>query len=523
MSLLLSIMLRGYLVTGGLVSPVAPDSVSVADLGVVGDGQTEQSDTLQRILDRYPIVHVPAGRYLINKSLRLRSGQQLSGSDSTVFIPTGEAATAPSFSFFTAEGAQHIRLQTLTFYAEDQPGRTVFAVAAHNVHHLTLNRLVAYHCGVAKVVERAAEWPVYPRIANDLSSNEFRQMGNTHIAIRHCRGEGSRHGMAEHTAGVLIAYTNHWEVSHSSFTRYDQGIQWWGGDSNPERDGALVNVRKCQHGTVSDVQVSYVQGGGIWGSMGENITVENCRVTHCGDVGIDFEGCFRSRALNNYVAESNNGNLAVFHHNRDILFANNQLIQSNTKQIQACIYNASQSRDNGRVTFDNNVFVTTLGVGHIKQQGPSSRIVFTRNSLHNVVVDFSFNNNHRVLVQNNTFHITRPLASFNYVIKAGQTHFGGEVSIENNQILTTVAQNKDVYAINVYQSDYNSSPTNRITDNYVIGMPLQIKTEWSGGNAGRTAKTYIQSKQPLSQDAVKKVDTGARSSTLYVNDKEWKE
>ena len=517
---LLGLLLTCY-ATFGTIPSLSDSAVNVNELGVYGDGQTEQSDKLQRILDQYAMVYVPAGRYLINKSLRLRSGQQLRGSDSTVFIPTGKAATATEFAFFTAEGAQRIRLRQLRFYAKDQPSRVVFAVTARNVHHLTLEHLVAYHCGVAQVTERKAEWPVYPKIPDDLSADSFRQVGNTHISIRHCRGEGSQRGMAEHTAGVLIAYTNHWEVTHSSFTRYSQGIQWWGGDSNPERDGTLANKRKCQNGTVSDVEVSDVRGGGIWGSMGENITVEGCRVTHCGDVGIDFEGCFRSQAINNYVAESDNGNLAVFHHNQDILFANNQVVQSNAKRIQACIYNASQSRDNGQVTFDNNVFITTQGVSFIKQQGPSSRIVFTQNSLHNVVVNFSFNNNQHVLISKNTFHITRPLAGYDYVIEAGQTHFGGEVVVEENQIFTTVAQAKNVSAISLYQWDYNSSPTNRVTDNYVVGLPGLVKTEWAGKNAGCRAKTYIRSDQPVSPEAVRKIEAGARRSELYVNDQAW--
>ena len=495
-------------------------TINVNDLGVYGDGHTEQSDTLQGILDAYTNIYFPPGKYSVNKSLRLRSHHQISGSDSTVLVPTGEGATADEFSFFTIRSAQNIRMERLTFYAEDNPEHTVFAVSARNVHGLTLEHLVAYNAGIAEVRQQKG-YP-YSEVASDLSSKAFRQVGNTDINIQHCRGEGSRKATAQHTAGVLIAYTNHWKVIQSSFSRYDQGVQWWGGDSNPERDGKIDQVRKCQDGLVSDVMVAYVRGGGIWGSMGENITVENCHVTHCKDVGIDFEGCFESKAINNYVAESKNGNIAVFHHNQDILFANNQLVQSDPKKPQACIYNASQSQDNGQVVFDNNIFVTTQGVGHIKQRGPSNRIIFTQNSLHNVVANFSFNNNKYVNISHNIFLITHPVTSYDYVLQAGQTHYGGKVVIENNHIVATVPQPEAVYAISLYQSDYNASPVSRVTDNKISGLSHQIKVKWAGGNAGFTAKTYIQSEHPLPSGAIERIESGARSSELYVNGKKIK-
>ena len=502
---------------GAFASLLVSDSlINVNSLGVYGDGRTEQSDTLQKILDAHTRLYFPAGKYLLNKSLRLRSHHRISGSDSTVLVATGEVASAEQFSFMTINSQEDIRLEQLTFYANELPERKVLAVSARNVHHLMLKKLTARNCGVVEIQARRG-YP-YAAIPRDLSSGQFQQIGNSAIEITHCWGEGAPQTTV-HTTGVLIKYTKDWEVTHSSFSRYRQGVQWWGGDSNPERDGKIDQVRKCQNGLVSDVTVAYVQNGGIWGSMGENITVQNSHVTHCKDVGIDFEGCFESKAINNYVAESKNGNIAVFHHNRNILFANNQLIQSDPKKPQACIYNASQSQDNGQVTFDNNVFVTTRGVGHIKQRGPSNQIIFTQNSLHNVVANFNFNNNKYINISHNTFLITRPLISYDYVLQAGQTHYGGEVVIEGNHIVATVSQPETVYAISLYQSDYNASPVNRVTDNRISGLSHQIKVRWAGGNVGFAAKTYIQSEYPLPLGAIERIESGARSSELYVNGK----
>ena len=495
-------------------------TINVNDLGVYGDGRTEQSDTLQGILDAYTNIYFPPGEYSINKSLRLRSHHQISGSDSTVLVPTGEGAIADEFSFFTIRSAQNIRLEQLTFYAEDNPERTVYAVSARNVHYFTIESVTAINCGVAAVIEQ--EGYRYAAIPDTLSSEAFRQVGNSHVIIRHCRGEGARQGLPRRTTGVLIQYADDWEITHCSFTRYRHGIQWWGGDSNPARDGALNKVRKCRNGLISHVRVDSVRQGGIWGSMGENITVEHCEVARCGDVGIDFEGCYRSQAVNNYVQESSNGNLAVFFYNRNIRFAHNRSVQSTPEYPHARIYNATQRPENGQITFDNNVFMNTQSVGYIDQRGPSNRIIFTQNSLHNVVVNFSFNNNKYVEIKYNTFLITRPLVSYAYMVKAGQTHYGGEVLIEKNHILTAAPQPDTVYAISLYQSDYNHSPTNRVIHNVITGLPRQVKTEWAGKNAGFAAKTYIQTARPLLREAVRKIDTGARTSSLYVNDKEWK-
>ena len=519
MNALLSIILSVFLLSSAFAQSAPTDSVSVADLGIYGDGQTEQSDTIQAVLDSYSRIYFPPGRYAIDKSLNLRNNHHISGTDSTVFLATGEAATAEKFSFVTLSSVEKVRLDRLTFYANDHPKRRIYAVAGRNVHGLTLKHLKVYNAGVVQLQEKRGY--SYAKVPSDLSSEAFRQVGNSALEVTQCHGEGSQYTIPRTTA-VYINYTDGWKVTQSSFTRYHQGVRWWGGDSDTRRDGALANVRKCRNGLVSEVQSSYIHGGGIWGSMGEDITVQHCQVSHCQDVGIDFEGCFRSKAINNYVAECKNGNLAVFFFNKDITFTNNQSVQSNPNYRHACIYNASQRQDNGKVVFDQNTFSSTQGVGKIEQRGPSRQIIFTQNSLQNVVVNFSFNNNKQITVQNNTFLITRPLTHYDFLLKAGQTHRGGKINIEGNHLLTTVPQADNVYAISLYQSDYNSSPVNRVINNYVSGLSRVVKTEWAGKNAGFRATTYVESEASLSPEAIKKIDVGARSSKLYVNDKEQK-
>ena len=500
----------------GIASSTTDSVVNVHHLGVYGDGATDQHEAIQKILDEHKQVFFPPGRYLISQSLVLRSNQQLSGSDSSVFAFHQAVEVTNDLAFLTVNSQHNLRLTNLTFYRKDEPKQATYAVDACNVQQLTIERVVAYNCGIVKVAQ--CESHNYATIPDALSSDQFREVGNTQVTVTNCRGTGSQGSVAQHGAGVLIAYTDNWEITHSSFTRYSHGIQWWGGDSHPQRNGKLTNVRKCRNGMVSDVQVTHVRGGGIWGSMGENITVENCRVAHCGDVGIDFEGCFRSQARYNTVNDCKNEAIAIFHFNQDILFANNQLIQSDPQRAHACIYNSAQTQDNGKVTFTDNVFVTTQGVGIIRQQGPSRRIVFTKNSLHNVVLDFCFNNNQYVQIKDNTFTITRPVAQ-SFIIRAGCTNNQGVLTIENNQILNVAKQQKDLYAISVVQADYNSSPTNRLTNNHIAGISRRFSIEWAGGNPVFRAETYIESTQPLADSAIRVIDSGKQTSRLFVNGK----
>ncbi len=501
-------------------APFAVDSVNVQDLGIVGDGLTDHHATLQKAFDTYEHVFIPSGRYLISQPLMLRSGQRLWGSDSTVFSIHPIAKKTDSFIFIKTTRQRDLQINRLTFYAHDVPERSqaAYALELRNVHEVTINQVSTYHCGVVHVsVTHAVN---YSDLSDSLSSDAFRAEGNSQVHINRCQGIGSTKSIAHHGAGVLISYTDGWSVSHSSFSRYSHGIQWWGGDSNPKRDGKLDQVRKCRDGLISNVRAEDVRGGGIWGSMGENIIVENCQVARCGDVGIDFEGCFNAQARYNVVRDCQNGTLAIFHYNRDIVFVNNQSIQSDPKRPLACIYNASQSPDNGKVVFTNNTFVATRGVGTIYQRGPSRNIVFTNNSLHNVVLDLSFNNNQRVRIENNMVAITRP-SNWPYMIKAGYTHHRGTVSIANNQIMVTSDQSPETYAICVVQSDYNSSPTNRIIDNYITGIPRRYSVDWKGKNRAFTAQTLIETEQPFAGSDLRIVDEGSRKAEVKVNGKRW--
>jgi parallel beta-helix repeat protein len=85
-----------------------------------------------------------------------------------------------------------------------------------------------------------------------------------------------------------------------------QGIIWWGGDATVSSTPTVSDIT-IDHNTVSNIT-----GGCIWGGLGTNITATNNTVSHCGDVGIDFEGTFNSTMSGNDVTDCVTAAYSVF-------------------------------------------------------------------------------------------------------------------------------------------------------------------------------------------------------------------
>lgn len=490
--------------------------VNIHDFGIFGDSTTDYTDQIQKVLNAHNGVYFPPGKYMISRSLVLNDNQIILGKGpASTFLALEGAGATETFAFMKITGKKNISVSNISVELKHVPKFAVMAITAINAVYLKIKKVRAINCGIleTRLGRPKHRYGTVPVVDN---AEDIDSVSSFFIEIDSCTGIGATNSIAKHTIGVLLRYVNNWEVTNSTLKGYYHGIEWWGGDSNPARDGDTVNIRKSKNGLVRNVIVDRIGGGGIWGSMGENIIVENCRVSNCGDVGIDFEGCYNSQALNNFVENCNNGCLATFHYNKNILFKNNVSIQDNPKHSLARIYNATQRQDNGKIVFQNNTFTAIKGVGFIDQHGPSRHIEFIKNTLNNVVLNLNFNNNKYILIKDNTVNITRA-TPYSYLIKAGQTHHNGLLKIEGNQITSTAKQDSSLYAISIYQSDYNSSPTNYLINNKIQGISNQITIEWAGANRGVTTKTHIKSEQPIPNSSLKKVDSGRRPSEVYIN------
>ncbi|WP_158825920.1 right-handed parallel beta-helix repeat-containing protein [Mucilaginibacter lacusdianchii] len=475
-------------------------AVNVNKLGISGDGKSDVTTKVQQALAKYKSLYFPKGTYLFSRSVELTSGNIITGITGTTF--TNRAGFIGE-GFFVANAKTNIAISTITF-ANKVLGKPVYALLLNDAcRQVSVSRITASQCGILHSVVSNAS---YRQIADGQRS------GSSSITVNNCTGTGTAVVM-----GIYLEYANSWKVLNSTFTGYHHGVEWWGGDSNPQKDGALSNPRLSKTGQVTNVTVSSVTEGGIWGSMGDGITVSRCRVSNCGDVGIDFEGCFNSQANNNTVSNCRNGALATFHFNKNVVFNGNKVSQTNATYPLARINNSAQTPDNRTITFTNNTFTAVKGVGAIDQHGPAQSIRFSHNKLSNVVLDLAFNNNQLVQIDHNTFTITRPAPSRSFIIKAGDTNSNGRVVIENNTLSQPATLNAQMTGIYVTQFDYNSTPVNVISNNILTGLKKPYKIEWNGQNGGVTNKTYITTQQKLSPAAIEKGGQAKNAPEIYIN------
>lgn len=485
--------------------------ISLKDAGIKGDSVTDITPQLQELLSKYDTVFFSKGNYLISSGLQLKTGQVIAG-DGLANLINKSISTA--FNFFDITSKENIKITGINFIAKAGNKNIVNGVQAANIKGLVLRNIKTENAGLLLINSPAvgyAKTEVYK--AGDINTRST----NVNISDCSCTGTTLARG---NTSGVIFYFVDNWKVSNSSFKNYNHGIQWWGGDSNPLRNGDTGNIRKAKNGIIENVTVDNVAAGGIWGSMGENIVILKCKVSNCGDVGIDFEGCFNCTAKNNKVINCNNGCLTTFHFNKNILFDSNTISQANSAKPLSCIYNYSQSQHNGLVHYINNTFSTSSNIGFIYEQGPSNNIVFEKNKLENIVINFKFNNNRIISIRNNFFYISKPIKDFDFVIKAGETNNNGILTIENNRIVSTVIQPETVFAINAYQADFNSSPENRLNNNTITGFKKKIKIEWNGTNPGVASKTFIKSGIPILRSEIEITDK-TKTSQVTINHKKW--
>ena len=341
--------------------------ISVEKAGIAGDGTSDVTDKLQQLFDKYDTVYFPKGNYLITKKLSTKSGQMIYGNGSANIV----TKSGSPFNFIEVKQKENVQIKNINFIAPDDMHSPGYAVKIINSKGIHITNIRGTNAGV--VAATGFEGVGYKNISDYKSGD--RTTGSTDVVIDNCTGTGSVAAMKA-TRGIWFEYVNNWKISNSSLKNYVQGIQWWGGDSNPEKDGDTSKERKTKNGIVENVTADNIAGGGIWGSMGENITVKKCKVSNCGDVGIDFEGCFNSSAVNNTVRDCKNAGLATFHYNKNISFDNNTVSQSDPSNPLACIFNSSQKQDNATISFTNNNFSVDRGTGAIVQQGPSNNIIF---------------------------------------------------------------------------------------------------------------------------------------------------
>lgn len=359
----------------------------------------------------------------------------------------------------------------------------------------------------------------YGAVVIDPTSGGFN--GNQHIFVTRCQVAGADRATA--LACVDIRYTDGWEVSDCQFDNVGYGVMFWGGDSNPAVDGAVGNDRKCKRGTVSNVVVTRAVAG-VWGSMGQDINVDDPDINDCTDVGLDPEGCLDVAFTGGSVSNCVNGNLATFWFNKGVKFVGiSSRVDSNAYQPLR-IYNASASAaNNDDIVIDACTFRCATGQATISDtSGPFRSGKITNCQFQNVKASFlqNFNN---LQITGNTFEFTNdPAAAFTAVdVHGGVLLSGvaGSCKAMNNTILCRFTPTTGTKAINVTSNDANGSSTIDVVGNTFRGFigagVYELDITESGANAALSGVFRIDNND-FEGGLYRRTESGAKRAVAFL-------
>lgn len=277
-------------------------------------------------------------------------------------------------------------------------------------------------------------------------------------------------------SAICLRYTSDSIVAENNTSGYGHGVMFWGGDSASDGSG----VRKSQRITIANNVINDVGQGGIWGSMGREITVigNTCRTG--GDVGIDFEGCQMSSATGNTVENFANGGLTTFFSSTDVLFSSNVVEQDSAS---GAAYKAFGPGASVRVHVSGNIFRTA---------NPAIAAIFTDQG---ALADSAFVNNRTVATGsggesarfNQCPRIRYAGNSDTVTHHTAVQHLGGVDAIyEDNRFQTTADTSTSGQGGGIVWTWLNSTQTAqrlRARGNAFYGFVTSLKDDCGGDNA----------------------------------------
>ena len=496
------------------------DTVSVKDFGAVGNGVADDTAAIQAAITASTSIVFPAGTYKTTSSISIPGNRVLVGFNARI------AWDADVFlNCFTLTGVTDVDITGLEFQATTSATvRAPYAISALNVRRLNISQCLTTNSNLLYAWHSGANYAaaVFSETAGGFNCN-------TGIRIKNCDITGSGSSSQLYGWGIMMGYTAHWTISNSVVRTCGNGITWWGGDSNPAVDGALANDRKCKYGSVVGCSVYDISGGGIWGSMGQNISVGSNSINNTSDVGIDFEGCFDSAATGNSVNNCANGCLTTFHYNRNVVFNGNSVWSTTANNTLVKLYNVALDTNNSNVSFVGNTFSYNNGnnLGIIGDMGGTcANVLFANNQLLNTKIQFTAANNTGTNILNNTLKFTANnlFTPFNAITVSAQ---GTDQSvISGNTLSNLVQQNGGSVFIACSTGDFNF-PTNVVISNNVscktIGtssyaFSYDVTTTESGTNAGVVGYYVIKNNTFAGTTKWLRTESGSGASVVKLYD-----
>jgi hypothetical protein len=456
--------------------------VNVRTLGLLGDGKTDVTTALGAALAAKRFLYLPAGIYCLSGTVTVPQGAILWGDGMATVLKKQDPRAG---AMLTATGTDtnssgHDEITGLRFVG--LPGQDEH-IEQHALSFVKVNSLLVRHCSTRDcgLLITETNKKAYREVVSKANLSK-----NVRVVFNNIEGGVQKH--LSPSTGIELRYTTDAAVSHNAIRNFAHGILWWGGNSDFSTDGAMKNPRWARRIVIADNRVENVGGGGIWGSMGQNVVVNGNTIKDCGDVGLDFEGCFDSVADSNFVIGAHNGGLSSFFGASNLTFSRNIVATNNPEWPVFRLYNSSVDPANVRnVTLKDNVFHAAIGIGVFDDHNGPGPLTITGNKFINVRIDIS----HRGTGMNVVGPvITGNILTFNTELPAAWAaihvlYLFGDTTVSRNTIRYYRAVQSNMIGIQVQKEPGQTSKT-VIEGNKVAGFG-QADIQVSGKAPGSSA------------------------------------
>lgn len=447
-------------------------------------------------------LYFPPGTYLISATLQMASDLRLLGEGRLSVIKSTTITTDLLFISGSGTSAadtvkkQNVRIGDLSFDGlTDSYAIRVLTTDNVEVRGCYANNCFLFKCDSHLPINRNDGTPDPNATAGFTAESQC--CTNINVSGNVVQGNST----ATLAAGINFQYVADAVCANNVIRGCRHGVQWWGGDSNNARGGQFANPRWARRIAITGNVVDTMMRGGIWGSMGQGITVAGNTVKDCGDVGIDFEGTWDSVASGNVVANTGKGCLSTFFNCRNVLFTGNTCTQTGAflaydGQVGRRLYlhangvgNAERAQD-VKVVGNHLAYLATDGTLGDALVSVYSSLTFEANTLVNTTIAGDQNNSgDRTIARNQLQFTVAATAAFN-AIDIGHSDLGRRKAstIKNNEVISSVAQPAGSIGIRSVQVTFGGGMKTIVRNNEVWGFPTSINVADLNTNAGATVK-----------------------------------
>jgi hypothetical protein len=297
---------------------------------------------------------------------------------------------------------------------------------------------------------------------------------------------------------IRAQYCDAFSVTDCVISGYNHGIAWWGGDSNTSVDGAVENERKAKNIIISNNNISDIKMGGIWGSMGENITITGNNV----------------RISGNTVSKCHFGGITTFYICRNVSIVGNSVTAIATEFVIK-IYNSTASAyaSNSGYTISGNALrcEDETDVANFSIES-SSNVNIVGNTLTNVkiIANPASGQISSLSIANNTFNYLSTIITPFTALTLAKARVNGH-HIKNNRLFSTATLPAGSIGLFLVNDDGNSSPVYVVESNEFKNFTTDISLSLGGTNAGQGARVLLRNNRMASLSTIR---SGGYNSTL---------